>query len=425
MRNSGSIRTGRVLIVAPQPTFEVRGTPINVRQMCRVLIEAGHEVHLATFAAGAGGTVPGLHLHRVGLPGLRTISIGFSLGKALLDVRLAARVRRLMRSGRYQLVHAVEEAAALVVPLARRLGLATISDVDSDIYAQLRSHRSPLARLLAPAALALLCRAWRRSDAVITVCDRLTQRVRSCAPQTPIVEIPDMPLPECERSVRDQEVAALRSELGLERRRVVLYTGNLEVYQGVDLLVAATQRVCAELPEVVTLIVGGDRRRLGRMRARVAEQGLADHVRLIGPRPIEQMALYMAAADVLVSPRCQGENTPLKIYTYMQSGRPIVATRLPVHTQVLDDETAFLAPATPGGLAGALLRALRDPQAAARVGAAARRRVEQRFSPDEFARRLLELYDRLLRQRVPHGATEPLRPCPAAPVRTPVRSSSL
>lgn len=424
MRISRSNRPARVLIVAPQPTFEVRGTPINVRQMCKVLLEAGHEVHLATFAAGASGTLDGLHLHRVGLPGLRTISIGFSLGKALLDVRLAALVRRLIRSGRYDVVHAVEEAA-LVVPLAQRLGLVTISDVDSDIYVQLRSHRSPLARLLAPGALALLCRAWRRSDAIITVCDRLTQRVRSCAPDTQIVEIPDMPLPECERSVSDQEVAALRRELGLEGRRIVLYTGNLEVYQGVDLLIDAMRRVGMQMPEAVALIVGGDRRRLERMRVRLARQGLADHVRLIGPRPIEQMALYMAAADVLVSPRCQGENTPLKIYTYMQSGRPIVATRLPVHTQVLDDETALLAPATPGGLADALLRGLRDPQAAARVGAAARRRVEQRFSPDEFARRLLDLYDRLLAQAAPRGTSDRVTSYRPAPLRTPLRSSSL
>ncbi len=425
MRISGASRTGRVLIVAPQPTFEVRGTPINVRQMCKVLIEAGHDVHLATFAAGASGTLPGLTLHRVGLPGLRTIPIGFSLGKALLDLRLAARVRRLIRTGRYDVVHAVEEAAALVVPLARRLGLITISDVDSDICQQLRAHRSPLARLLAPAAQALLCRAWRRSDAIITVCDRLTQRVRACAPQTPVVEIPDMPVPECEGRISADQVAALRETLDLAGRRIVLYTGNLEPYQGIDLLIEAAQRLAERRPDAVVLIVGGDRRRLERLQVRVAAQGLADHVRLIGPRPIEQMALFMAAADVLVSPRCHGENTPLKIYTYMQSGRPIVATRLPVHTQVLDDQTALLAPPTPGGLAEALLRALSDPQAAARIGAAARRRVEQRFSPDEFARRLLELYDRLLAQLQPRGSMQRVGRYRPAEVRAAVRSSSL
>ncbi len=417
-------------MVAPQPTFEVRGTPINVRQMCKVLLEAGHEVHLATFAAGAGGTLPGLHVHRVGLPGLRTIPIGFSFGKALLDVRLAAYVRGLLRRGGFEVVHAVEEAAALVVPLARRLGLSTISDVDSDIYAQLRSHRSLAARLGAPVALALLCRAWRQSDAIITVCDALTQRVRACAPQTPIIEIPDMPLPECHAMPAPERIEALRRELGLTDRRVVLYTGNLEAYQGVDLLIDAMERLRRPMPQALALIVGGDVRRLAQMRARVYRRGLVDCVRLIGPRPIEQMALFMAAADVLVSPRCQGENTPLKIYTYMQSGRPIVATRLRVHTQVLDDQTAFLAPATPGGLAETLLRALENPVRAKRVGLNARNRVYQRFRPDEFARRLLRLYDGLLatralrRSNAPEAGPTPARGPLEAPSGRRVASSA-
>jgi len=49
---------------------------------------------------------------------------------------------------------------------------------------------------------------------------------------------------------------------------------------------------------------------------------------------------------VLVSPRSSGTNTPLKIYQYLRAGRPIVATRLLTHTQVLSDQTAILTPAT-------------------------------------------------------------------------------
>ena len=54
--------------------------------------------------------------------------------------------------------------------------------------------------------------------------------------------------------------------------------------------------------------------------------------------------------DVLVSPRSRGTNTPLKIYQYLRSGKPIVATRLLTHTQVLSDETAILTGATPRGV---------------------------------------------------------------------------
>ena len=65
-------------------------------------------------------------------------------------------------------------------------------------------------------------------------------------------------------------------------------------------------------------------------------------------------------------------NTPFKVYTYLASGKPLVATRLPTHTQLLDDSLAFLADPTPEGLAGAIRAVLADPGAAARRAAEGR-----------------------------------------------------
>jgi glycosyltransferase involved in cell wall biosynthesis len=61
------------------------------------------------------------------------------------------------------------------------------------------------------------------------------------------------------------------------------------------------------------------------------------------------MPEYMGLAEVLVSPRLEPYTTPLKIFSYMASGRPIVATDLPTHTQLLDAEAAILGPPTPAG----------------------------------------------------------------------------
>ncbi len=69
----------------------------------------------------------------------------------------------------------------------------------------------------------------------------------------------------------------------------------------------------------------------------MARRGLADAVIFTGQRPAEEIPRYLDAATVLVSPRASGTNTPLKIYQYLRSGRPIVATRLRTHTQVLND----------------------------------------------------------------------------------------
>jgi len=107
------------------------------------------------------------------------------------------------------------------------------------------------------------------------------------------------------------------------------------------------------------------------------------------------MAALMAEADILVSPRIHGTNTPMKIYSYMASGKAVLATDLPTHTQVLEAETACLAPPDPDAFAAAMTSLIRKPDTRARLGAAARRAVETRYSLDVFRRTLNSLYDAL------------------------------
>ena len=78
----------------------------------------------------------------------------------------------------------------------------------------------------------------------------------------------------------------------------------------------------------------------------------------------------LAQADVLVSPRITGDNTPMKIYTYLHSGKPILATRIPTHTQVLHPGVAMLAAPQVEEFAGAMARLARNEELRARLGEA-------------------------------------------------------
>src|SRR5207247_2340739 len=100
--------------------------------------------------------------------------------------------------------------------------------------------------------------------------------------------------------------------------------------------------------------------------ARSVWAGAAERCVFAGKRPPAELPAFLALADVVVSPRREGENTPFKVYTYMASGRPLVATRIPTHTQLLDDTLVFLVEASPEGLARGIEEALADPAAAAR-----------------------------------------------------------
>jgi hypothetical protein len=94
---------------------------------------------------------------------------------------------------------------------------------------------------------------------------------------------------------------------------------------------------------------------------------------------------------VLVSPRSTGTNTPLKIYQYLRAARPIVATRLLTHTQVLSDEVAILTEPTPEAFAPGIGRVLTDETLARRIAAQARILAETRYTYDAYLDRTREV----------------------------------
>ena len=88
--------------------------------------------------------------------------------------------------------------------------------------------------------------------------------------------------------------------------------------------------------------------------------GVSDRVHLLGPRPVSQLGDYLVQADILVSPRLKGINTPMKIFSYLDSGKSIIATNISSHTQVLDSCCALLVDSKPAAMARGLSQLATD-----------------------------------------------------------------
>lgn len=375
----------RILFLAPQPFFEVRGTPLAVLALLRALGGLGHQVDLLSFPQGADVPVPGVRqLRSLRLP-VGRVKAGASLAKLALDVPFMLRAFWRMAVGRYDVVHAVEEAAHLAAPVARLLRVPLVVDVDSSVSDQLVESGFARRGPLLWAARGLEGHALRHAAAVVTVCGSLTALVRERAPRAQVFQIEDPPLVDA-TPVPPEEVEALRAELGLDARPVLLYSGNFEPYQGVPLLLEAV----AALPRAQLVLMGGEPHEIAAARALVRDGGAA--VVFAGKRPPEQLGRFLALAGVLVSPRCRGVNTPFKIYTYMASGRPIVATAILSHTQLLDEGLAFLAAPTAPALAAAIGDALARPEEARARALRARALIEREYSPARHAEKVRAAY---------------------------------
>jgi glycosyltransferase involved in cell wall biosynthesis len=182
----------------------------------------------------------------------------------------------------------------------------------------------------------------------------------------------------------ERDVEKLRQELGLGTDPVLLYTGTFEGYQGIDILLKSVAIVRKTYPNARYVLVGGRPEQVEEQRRLATELGINDMVRFTGQRPLEEMPRYMALADILLSPRSEGTNSPLKLYTYLRSGKPILATSIFSHTQILTSEMASLVPPTAQGLADGALALLQNPEQAKAMGERGRQVAEKNYSWSAF-----------------------------------------
>jgi len=372
----------RGLIVAPQPVYEDRGTPIALRQVMQALSELGHEADVLTFPLGRSLSFPGIDWHRIPNPlGIRHVPVGFSFRKLALDVLLVrALVRRLAETD-YAWVHAVEEAAFAAVLAARKRGVPVLYDMQSSIPQQLESH--PLFRF-GPIQNGLRrCEAWllERADLVIAS-PGLASYVERVVPGAACCE---WRFPSMAPFVDGDESARLRAELDLPADKpMVIYSGTFEPYQGLPTLIDAAAIVHDTEPDCRFVLLGGDPRTAAELERQAERLGLDGRMRFVPRQPRERVWAYLSLADVAVSPRAYGDNLPLKVLDYMALGMPIVATEIPAHTVALDRDCARLVPPTPGGLAEGILELLGHPARAAHLGAVARKRAQAGLGWDRF-----------------------------------------
>jgi glycosyltransferase involved in cell wall biosynthesis len=400
----------RILMIAPEPCFQARGTPFSVYHRIVALLRLGHHIDLATYPFGENIPLEGLCIFRSAtIPGVTNVKVGPSRAKIVLDLLLLWRCVGLLLRNRYDAIHTHEEAGFWGAILAWLVHKPHIYDMHSDLAQQLSNFQFTRNRLLVGLMQWVQRFILRGSAIVIVICADLERCVSELAPGKRTVLIENTSVLSSYLEPEETEVDRLRHQLGLDGRRVALYTGTMEPYQGLGLWIESLKYVVGRHPEVTFLAVGGVPKQIAVLESLAASLGVRDHLILTGPRPSEEMWLYMRLADILVSPRSRGTNTPLKLYAYLRAGRPILATNLLTHTQVLDSDTAMLVEPTPQGLAEGTIRLLEDDALARRLAESGLRLAEARYSYEAFLNKTATVYSDLgLR---PYEA----KPCGAKP----------
>lgn len=383
----------KILMIAPEPFFEPRGTPLSIYQRLQALSTLGHHVDLVTYHVGKDVHFPNVDIHRIPrVPFIKEVKVGPSWIKPLLDLLLFFKAFGLLLTKKYDVIHTHEEAAFFGVFLAWIFRTRHIYDMHSSLPRQLKNFNfgdwSPLVKLFEVLERITL----RGSDAVITIGADLELLVKRINPNVNPLMVENLPFFISSGHPQAAQIESLRKELHLNGKAPIVYTGTFERYQGLGLLFESAAVVVKENPAVCFVLVGGKQQQIEKWRETAVTLGIADHVRFVGTVPPEDAAHYMELAEILVSPRIDGTSVPLKIYSYLYAGKPTIATNLIAHTQVLNDDIACLVDPTGEALAAGILQILQDPDLRQRLGANARIFAEARFNHENYLDKMKQVY---------------------------------
>lgn len=387
----------KALVIAPQPFFSPRGTPMSVYYRTLVLAELGVEVDLLTYGQGEDVEIDGVRTVRI--PAFRILGpvpVGPSLLKAFLDLFLFAWTLALLARNRYSFVHAHEESIFFSRYLKPLFGFKLLYDMHSSLPQQLTNFSFTRSRLLIGLFERLENSCLCVADAVVTIspaladyaCQRMPDARRHFLIENSIFDEVRLKNPAPHREALEQwgqEIPTSRS--------VVAYAGTFESYQGLEILIEALAVLRRSRPEAFLLMIGGSPTQVERYRELSRQCGLSGDALFTGSLPQPDTHRLLERADILASPRRTGTNTPLKLYAQLASGKPLVATRIPAHTQILTDEICFLAEPEPNSFADAMIEALSDAERCRQVVEAAGEFYARQYSRQAYERKVQALLE--------------------------------
>lgn len=396
----------RIAMVAACPFPANRGTPSRILRMAEGLAAAGQRVDIVTYHFGEDLPVGGPRVFRTPWLPYRRLAPGPSGVKlGLLDPLLALRLLGLALRRRYHLIHAHHFEGALVgLLIDSLLGIPVIYDAHTTLAGELHYYDFVKWRRLAD-YLDQGVPDW--ADHVVAVSESLRDEfVQRGIPRGKIDVIPTGVDVE---TFTGRNPDAERRRLGLEGRRVVMYTGSMESFQGVALLLQAMPEVFRRVADAVLVLVGSGQEPALERQCRTL--GIAGRVVRAGNRPFSEIPGWLAAADVAVVPRPECPGIPQKLVNYMAAGKAVVSFQASAKLIEHGVSGWVVANGDTHALAEAIVALLDNPPLRGCLGRQARAVVAGRYEWPVLCRQLMDVYRRVLGQTDGAGRRGPRALC--------------
>lgn len=386
----------KVAVIAPCPFYIDRGTPLRISRLATAMAEE-FDIHLLSFHQGNDGNFP-FTIHRT-LPIPLTIrQTGANAAKPIYDIMLLLKALRFVKRERIRIIDGHLHEGAFIGVLIRLFTGARV------IY---NAHGTFVPELLATGALSAgswlvkpLSRFERwveaASDRIVAQSElRRAEFIAAGHPPEKISVVEDVPELDAFHLTDEQVDRDLEQRLRPGGEKLLIYSGGMEEYQGVDFLLEAYCRLCSRRRDVRLVLFG---RPLPPYRAKAESMGIADRIVFVDDEPFQRLPQYLKICDIGFALRLYGENVPGKLPVYLASGIAVIGTDIKgISTVVSHGKTGLLVP--PGDIAAleaAICRLLDSPSDLRALGEAGRAEAVRRYDPGVAYAQLAKVYKELL-----------------------------
>lgn len=384
-----------ILFITPQPFFQWRGSPIRVRFGLQALSELGFHVDLLALPFGQDLEIPDVKIIRVSNPfSLNNIPIGPSPSKAAFDLFLLSKAHALITKNRYDFLHCIEDAGAMGILLRKVHGCPLIYEKHSEPASYSRGW---FLKILMHIYGKVEAYVTRNADTVITGPD-LIENDRAMAPHQRLHSIAS--IPSTLQEADDKQAGLIRKKLiKRECEFLITYVGSFASYQGIDLIFESMPGVLRDSPFARFIIIGGKEKEIAKRKRWLVAKKISDSVSFLGMIDPDQIPNYLAASDILLSPRVAGKNSSIKLLDYLKAGRPIVATDIPANRALLDESVSVFTQTTSKSFSAGITRLVKSENLRNRLSGNGKKIIAERHSFKAFKRCLKNCYDDLRLQQ--------------------------
>jgi len=377
-----------IAMVAACPFPANRGTPSRILRMAEAVSELGHGVFVVTYHFGTD-TTTNLDIQRIPRVPYENFSPGPTMTKlAILDPLLFAKLLRVVRSKKIDLIHAHHFEGALIGYMVRKLtGIKVIYDAHTTLEGELASYSFIRMKVLEQ-FLDKNVPKW--ADHVIAVSETLEAFFRGNG----VENVDVIPTGVNSDHFEGADQNAIRDRYKLNGKLIVMYTGSMASFQGVEYLIEAMRRVFEKRQDVVLFLVTNSSAES--YEKIFSKKDIADRIIIASDQPYHDVPLFLASADVVVNPRIECPGMPQKLTNYMAARKAIVSFEGSAKLLENNVNGLVVENGNTAAMADSIITLLENREYREKLGENARSAVIGRYDWKILCQRIEEIYFKLL-----------------------------